>query len=112
MAETGNPNDLRQQLSMVKLLADALDQNAKNVPARVNAKRVEMDASLGAAWQGEARRAFDVGANLMQQRVQEVANKVAQLSEGVLTAGNQVASGDGQQSDTFRGMVSQRLGAS
>ncbi|MGL5826102.1 MAG: hypothetical protein ACRCYU_15010 [Nocardioides sp.] len=99
---TGNPNDLRQQMAMVKKFADALDHLSKQVPVDVRAKRLEGDAALGAAWQGEARRAYDIGANLMENRVQETCRKVGLLAEGVQSAGTTVAANDVSQGDNFK----------
>ncbi len=107
---TTNANDLRQEQSMVALLASALDDNAKGVPARVNAKRAEMDAELAISWQGDAKRAFDEGATLLQQRVQEVANHVSRLAEGVQSAGTKVAGSDADTSSSFKGLISSGLG--
>jgi uncharacterized protein YukE len=110
MAETGNPNDLRQQLAQSKKFAGVLDHLSKQVPQDVHAKRTEGDAALGTAWQGEARRAYDQGANLMEQRVQETCRSVGQLAEGVDHAAVTVSGADVSHSETFQGQVNRFLG--
>jgi uncharacterized protein YukE len=111
MAETGNPNDLRQRLAESKKFAGVLDNLAKQVPQDVHAKRLEGDQALGIAWQGEARRAYDQGANLMEQRVQETCRSVAQLAEGVDHAATTVSGADVSHSETFQGQVNRFLGS-
>lgn len=101
--------DLRQQYSMVKLLVSALEENARAVPSRVNAKRAEMDAALATGWQGAAKQAFDQGANVMQQKVQEVASHVMRLSEGVHNAGVKVTASDADQTSAFKGAIANYL---